>query len=412
MKGGPLSYASNRPVSPISLGEKAALAFAGCGLTGYTLGDLPYESSLDGGGNILIHLLGRTVPSGDGAHTIALFMMDDEGTWWLRRPQDFEAADVGEVIAANREGRLTDSFLQSRHQISRERATVPLEVPNVLPFNRWSTNRPGGVTFLPVAEVSALAINIALAAFSEEFAYFVVDERNGFRPAGLRKFALSRGGHLDDNPEHGKVATVGLGEVWLSEFAAIEQGAVLQNLGLMTEALGLGGFAFFAAHPYAWTRALGFRLREVPFSQSVGAGLIWRLALRLLRKDMPIPYAIGLEHQGAVLMKPFCPPYYSSMEQAVLAFVDYKFSSSTGSLTGVDRESAWRDQESIKAAIPRPSDRTIEATIAYCDYIYRRYGRFPLPNGPFRTVLGFEVHRPDREFYQMFYGETSLQLDH
>jgi hypothetical protein len=34
-----------------------------------------------------------------------------------------------------------------------------------------------------------------------------------------------------DDPAAGRVATVGFVESWLYEFAAIEQGAILQNLG-------------------------------------------------------------------------------------------------------------------------------------------------------------------------------------
>ena len=50
-------------------------------------------------------------------------------------------------------------------------------------------------------------------------------------------------------------------ETWLYEFIAIEQGGMLQNLGLMTQALGLGGFPHFAAHPFIWFQALGFRMQ-------------------------------------------------------------------------------------------------------------------------------------------------------
>jgi hypothetical protein len=41
--------------------------------------------------------------------------------------------------------------------------------------------------------------------------------------------------------------------------------------------------------------------------------------------DLPVPVAIGLEREGDVLLKPFCPPYNKDMEEAVLAFVAYKF---------------------------------------------------------------------------------------
>jgi len=35
---------------------------------------------------------------------------------------------------------------------------------------------------------------------------------------------------------------------------------MLQNLGLMAQALGLGGFPNFANHEFAWFQALGFRM--------------------------------------------------------------------------------------------------------------------------------------------------------
>jgi hypothetical protein len=75
-----------------------------------------------------------------------------------------------------------------------------------------------------------------------------------------------------DDPKKGHFTTVSLLETWLYEFAAVEQGEILQNLALMTEALGLGGFPHFAAHPFIWFQALGFRMQNIPFSRTIGAG--------------------------------------------------------------------------------------------------------------------------------------------
>src|SRR3712207_9519718 len=44
LNGGPLAYDSTRAPQPLSLEEEAALAFAGCGITGFALAELPYES--------------------------------------------------------------------------------------------------------------------------------------------------------------------------------------------------------------------------------------------------------------------------------------------------------------------------------------------------------------------------------
>ncbi len=40
--------------------------------------------------------------------------------------------------------------------------------------------------------------------------------------------------------------------------------------------------------------------------------------------------AIGLQREGDVLLKPFYPPYYEDMEEAVLAFRAYKFAPGMG----------------------------------------------------------------------------------
>jgi hypothetical protein len=105
-----------------------------------------------------------------------------------------------------------------------------------------------------------------------------VDERNRFRPAGIGRFRRSQGGHLADDPRSGRVLTVGALETLLDELAAVEQGGILQNLGLMAQALGLGGFAHFAAHPSIWQHALGFRMIRIPASRAAGLDPVTRTA--------------------------------------------------------------------------------------------------------------------------------------
>ncbi|HEX9374097.1 MAG TPA: hypothetical protein VF897_24000 [Roseiflexaceae bacterium] len=407
LNGGPLAYASTQPPQPLSQAEEAALAFAACGITGSVLADLPYQTGdvpEASSGNIMSHLVGRTVASGDAIHSTAVFVINDDGAWMLRRPQDFPRAQIAGLARMARERRLAELYERSRVRVADRRVEVPRTPPFTPPFNKWSANLPGTTYFLPIAELSQFYINVMLSAFNEEFGYYLLDERNGFKPAGVARFARSRGGHLHDDPRAGRIGTVGVLETWIYEFAAIEQGAMLQNLGLMAEALGLGGFPHFAAHPFGWTQALGFRMEAIPFSRTIGAGPATKALLRLLGKDTAVPTAVGLERDGAALIRPFCPPYYRSMEDAVLAYVDYKYAQGSGTFRDGGAASAWRDGAAVQAGIPRYSDQTIAATIAYCDYVYRRYGRFPAHSGPFRTVLAYQAHHLDDEFYDRFYN--------
>jgi hypothetical protein len=411
LNGGPLAYSSTLSPQPLSMEEEAALAFAACGITGPALAELPYESGdapEAGSGNIMTHFVGRTVASGDAIHAVVVFVINDRGVWMLKRPQDFPRAEINDLIDTARQRKLTELYEKSRVRISDQRLDVPRETPFVPPFNKWSANLPGTTYFLPVGEFTALYINLLLSAFNEEFAFFVVDERNGFKPAGIARFARSRGGYLHDNLAEGRVGTIDSIETWLCEFAAIEQGQMLQNLGLMTQALGLGGFPHFAAHPFIWFQTLGFRMEEIPFSRLIGAGPVTKRLMKALKKDVSVPTAIGLEREGRVLIKPYCPPYYRNMEEAVLAFVDYKYAQGAGTFRDGGAATAWQDGAKVQSSIPRYSDQTIAATIACCEYIYQRYGRFPAASGPFRTVLAHQAHHLDLDFYERFYRPEAM----
>lgn len=417
LRGGPLTHESAEPREPLTLSEEAALVFAACGMSGWALADLPYEAGAgpeSGSGNIMAQFVGRTIPSPDALHNVILFVLNDEGAWMIRRPQDFPRADIPALVELAKEQRLLALYETSRVRIADARPDVPRELPYVPPFNKWSANVPGTTYFLPVNELTSLYINILLSALNEEFGYYFLDDRAGYRPAGVRQFARSRGGHLHDDSAAGRVVTVGFIESWLYELAAVEQGAMIQNLGLMTQALGLGGFPHFAAHPFIWPKALGFRMQPMRLSTILASPPLVRALLRLTGKDDVIPTGVGLERNGEALIRPYCPPYYRNMEEAVHAFLDTKFAPGRGTMRDGGTASGWREPATIQAGIPPHSDRTVAATIAYCEYVYRRYGRFPAGSGPFRTVLAHQAHHLDVGFYDRFYRRevvTEAQRD-
>ena len=402
---GPFQYASRQPAIPLTEDEEAALAFAACGVTGYALGDLSYGSAE--GGSMLAGRLGRTIASADAVNTVALLITNDRGTWLLKRPQDLPPAEFPELASLAKEGRLTELYRRSRIQISNRRMAPPLDPGHNFSINFWSLYAPGTTYFLPIIETTALTLNALLELFSPAMAVFVRDERAWFRPAGLRRFARSRGGHLHDDPRELRSATIQAVESALLDSMATEQGMCLQNLGLMTEALGLGGFPNFARHENAWFHALGFRMHSMTASRYAGAPGLLRTIAGWLGKDPSFGFPVGLEHRSEILLKPFCPPYYSTMEHAVRAFMETKFGAG-GSYRSGTEQSSWRDPATCASRIPGPEPSAIAATIAYCDYVHRRYGRFPAYTAPFRTVIGFQVCRVDLEFYQQFYHPDAL----
>ncbi|HKD78179.1 MAG TPA: hypothetical protein VKH81_00695 [Candidatus Angelobacter sp.] len=404
---GPFHYASSHKPVPLTEDEEAALAFAACGVTGYALADLSYGK--DEGGSMLAGRLGRTVASPDAVHAVAVVVTNDRGTWLLKRPQDFAASEFTELTGLAREGRLAELYRRSRIQLSDRRTAPPLAPGYNFSINRWSLYAPGTTYFLPIIETTALTVNAILELCSESMGVFFRDERRWFRAAGVQRFGQSKGGHLHDNPHELRTTTVQILETSLLESMATEHGMVLQNLALMAEALGLGGFPNFARHENSWFQALGFRMNTLPASRYAGAPPLSSALARLLRRDPAIAYPIGLEKDSHALMKPFCPPYYKSMREAVLAFVETKFGTN-GAYRGGVRQSSWREAESCAAKIPAPSAEAVEATIAYCDYIYRCYKRFPAYTAPFRTIIGFQVCHLDADFYRRFYKPEALPL--
>jgi hypothetical protein len=136
-------------------------------------------------------------------------------------------------------------------------------------------------------------------------------------------------------------------------------------------------------------------------------GPVLSILARVLGRDPAIPCALGIEKDGKPLLAPYCPPYYPSMEAAVRAVVDFKFGAD-GVFRGGARFSLWRDPASIEKTAKPPSAAAQDATIAYCEYVHRRYGRFPAYAPPLRTILGFQAGHVDLSFYDRFYRPEAL----
>jgi hypothetical protein len=403
MGTGPLAHQSETPPLRLSEDEEALLAFAACGVTGPALVELDYSPG--GGGTIVAGLCGRTVASGDAIHTVSVFVVNDDATWLLKRPRDFAPAEIPELVEMARSGKLTELYRRSRVKVRDGRAAPPLHPMYNLAVNRWSIYDPPSTYFLPVNELTLMYVNGVMEILSEETGAFIVDERAHFRPAGLGGFARSRGGHLHDDPRDQRVLTIQQLEGLVTEFVTIEQGMVVQNLALMTQAMGLAGFPHWAAHPWGWLEALGFRMRKMRGSRYLGMGRVLGFLAGLLGRDPEV--SVGLEVDGRRLLTPFCPPWYPSMEAAVRAVVELKFGED-GIYRGGAGQGAWKDPQSIAAAAKPPSQPAVDATIAYCEYVHRRYGRFPAYPPPFRTVLGYQAGHVDIGFYDRHYRPEAL----
>jgi hypothetical protein len=187
MPDGPLAFASRHAPAPLSEEEEAALVFAASGITGHALADLCYAPG--GGGGIMGGLVARTIASGDGLQTVALIVINDQASYLIRRPLEMPPAEIPQLIELGRQGQFLELYRRCRVRIKDGRAAPPTDPLYNINANRWSAHAPGTTYFLPVNDVTFMYVNGLLEIFNETTGAFILDERNGFRPAGLARFA-------------------------------------------------------------------------------------------------------------------------------------------------------------------------------------------------------------------------------
>ncbi len=379
LPAGPLRYRSEIPPIPLSREERHYLLFAGAGNTGRHLADMQFADRSrceDGHGTAIMSFQGRTAPSPCAAHTTKLFVTDDEGLYFAAEVPHPESG-VPLKLTALRRGRLQ----------------IPRQVPYMLSFNQWYTNRPGSLYVIPVTEVARVYLNLLLVLLSEEYGYFIVDTDNGNSACGLDLFRKSRGGHLHDDPAKRRTMTLRDLDAAISDTAIQEQGLVCQSMFLMEQAIGLGGGIqsvgsgrhLLGLEPQIFP-GLGFRFEESPIagvrSNPVGHATVW---------------------EGS------CPPFVSSMEEAVMSIVTSKFGVN-GIYTNPARR-PWFGSGGEQPIAP-PEQRTIDAAIQFCTYVSRTYGRFPAHTDAFKAVIAFQAHHLDVGFYDRFYPSGALPQAH
>jgi hypothetical protein len=409
--GGPLAGVQGSTTKPLEDLQEAYLALAAVGIIGPSLAEVPFQNDAMGGGNIISRFVSRTAISPDAAHTVGLFVINDAGVSFVRRPHNLTLSEWNELKAYRDGSGVLQFYQQLLVPVSHERPAIADERPHVPTFNRWASNKPGTTYFVPVLELSELYLSALFGGLQDAAGYFLLDERNGLAPAGLATFAKSEGGWLEDDVLSDRVFTVDGLDTSVAMFAAVELGAVLQNMSLMAQALGVGGWPHYASGT-RWLQRLGFDSCTLKASRVLGlpASLAADAQLRGKDRDLwsplgfpQLPLGSAKDDSAELLIKPYCPPYYNSMEDAVRAFCAHKFGPE-GRLS-TPFETAWKDHSKVVKAIPRYTEPQIEAAAEHAQYIYDRYGRFPAKFGPVVTLNAFQAHNLETSFYDEFYGE-------
>lgn len=383
--GGVAPFHSRRRPFPLDELEEALLAAAGAGITGVALADLPYTdwegSNL--AGNLLIQFTGRTYPSPCSSHGTELFFTNDEGTYFInmRGKQPDRMMMLG---TAEDRAKVLELYRTSVVRIGEGRMKLP--VLSHLPWNRWHVNQPGTTMFIPVSDVTWQYINGFFVTLEGRQSY-IYDDLNG-NAEPLKVFAGA--GRLDRR----RAVPLSAYEQRIAlQVVGVEQSAMLHNMALVSQGIGLGSFVFPAMDAAAAFGAPGET-----------GGLGFRHALPLDRPGRPSwlapprPVAVGLDG----LFEAYCPPYHKDMRSAVRAVYEAKWGE-RGIYTDEKAFSGLKDRRPLARDVPRTADWIVEATEVFCQYVWDTYGRLPATVEPMSTLLWFQALHLDTDFYDQFY---------
>jgi hypothetical protein len=113
---GPFKYRSTYSAQPLSEEEEAALVFSAAGLSGYALADLSYGKGE--GGSMLAGMTGRVVANADSIDNVSLFVINDDGAYFIKRPQNLPPEERDGLIRLAHQNDWVQMYRQLRIQIA------------------------------------------------------------------------------------------------------------------------------------------------------------------------------------------------------------------------------------------------------------------------------------------------------
>ena len=232
-RSGTFSFQSKLDPQPLSPLEEAML-IASTGITGLPYWDNPYETA-DGKpllGTPCVEGAGRAAGSPDNAHSTVFFMWNDEGTYMLKTPDGPPAKASVRTMSPDD---LVAHAERCKVKIKDGRTDFPRDFPAYASGNRYVSNVPGSTMFVPVTEVTRQYINGLFYVLAQEPGRrpVFVDDFNLFVPCGCERWIKSK--FLN------KTIPIPL-SFYAKGRTEYESMLLLQNLALVAQSMGLGGW--------------------------------------------------------------------------------------------------------------------------------------------------------------------------
>jgi hypothetical protein len=282
---------------------------------------------------------------------------------------------------------LTSVVMENCVQIAPSRVDLPCQIPYIKGHNLWNTNKQGTTLFIPIVNLAQIAVNALLI---ETVAGYVPFDSLHNRMCGKLDHFIEAGLLNRAHP----VSLVEL-EQGILVAAAMELAVMCQNIVLMMQAMGLGGWMFRGGiDPNSIMGAFseqGIQGLEVRFERNPA----WA---------QPNPVGLDQYFEG------MCPPYYSDMSAAVKRLVEFKFG--PNGTFDPQRPGPFLENAQVKANIERYSLEMIECTSEVAQYIYDTYGKFPATLPSIGVMAYTQAQHLDTDFYDQFYSSGTYLDSH
>jgi hypothetical protein len=383
---GPLAYASSQPPLPLTDLERTLLVLCGAGVSGWHLG-MEHTPTGDPhhGCNYPVRLTGRVAASAAGIETSELIVTDDAGTF-ITRFRDLDPMRLQELQAASDLGELLRRADTHCTRLSDDRVQLPATTPHMDAHNFWNANRPGTTLFIPIVDLTQQLLEFLAIQMAEGVVPW--DPMRNQPCGNLKRFIRSG---LLDSRQQASIVDI---EQSVMTTGAIELGLICQNIVLVMQAMGLGGWMFTGLNAPSLLGAfvgdgipgLGFRHTRDP---------AWTAS-----------NPVGLDG----VFEGFCPPYHTDMRAAVDCFVALKFG--PGGAYDPTRPGPFRDNARIKSAIERYSPEFVDALGEVAQYVHDAFGKFPatIPSVYIRVYA--QAQHIDLDYYDQFYGPEAYLETH
>lgn len=394
---GPLAFASEHAVLPLTEVEEAIICWAAMGPNGMAHWDI----AVHGGFHELVTIAGRTAAGPGNSFAHDLLVIKDEGVFIYNPGPERER--MVEIQGEEDYHKVLDWYRNGMHQVLDHRPDIDWGTrapgaPNASLFGpyQYNLNREGQTWFIPITDIGWLYFSVMLNIFDAWHIYFV-DDQTG-EPAGVGQWV-----------EEGKLEfpiNISQYEWFIFQVETYPPGSYVQNMRLAAEAMGLGNWIFcgyfddvlMGAFPNV---ARGLQFRHEPFNEKAptASGMLKTFGVEGIKEATYVPsskYPDGKTVMDAMMEEKYGPGGTMSKN-------DDNWISTHGGPYNTDVL-----KEIIEHPETQVSDWAVEACTAYVDYCVERYGQCPVYFNPMQCNFGAVIHHVDEAFYEQYYDGSTL----